>query len=150
MALRRICLTNLTKMSNPYLLLAFSTIYIPAIHYCWKLRSSYFVTSPHLSLCVKMVHKPPGVRASLELWLRFCEKWKCWSLSHVRLFATPRNIAHQAPLCMEFSRQEFWSGLPFPSPGDLPNPRIEPRSLHSRQILYYLSCETSPTHFKGS
>ena len=115
-------------MSNPYLLLAFSTIYIPTIHYCWKLKSFYFVMSPHLSLCVKMVHKPPGVSASLELWLRFCDKWKCWSLSHVWLFATPRNIAHQAPLSMEFSRQEFWSGLPFPSPGDLPNPRIEPRS----------------------
>ena len=37
-------------------------------------------------------------------------------------------IAHQAPLSMEFSRQEYWSGLPFPSPGDLPNPGIKPRS----------------------
>ena len=49
-------------------------------------------------------------------------------LSCVRLFATPWTIAHQAPLSMGFSRQEFWSGLPFPSPGDLPNPGIEPRS----------------------
>ena len=45
-----------------------------------------------------------------------------------RLFATPWPIAHQAPLLMEFSRQEYWSGLPFPSPGDLPDPGIEPRS----------------------
>ena len=37
-------------------------------------------------------------------------------------------IAHQAPQFMEFSRQEYWSGLPFPSPGDLPNPGVEPRS----------------------
>ena len=53
--------------------------------------------------------------------------------------ATPWTVAHQAPLSMEFFRQEYWSGLPFPSPGDLPNPGIEPRSLHCRQILYWLS-----------
>ena len=46
-------------------------------------------------------------------------------LSCVRLFATPWTIAHQAPLSMGFSRQEHWSGLSFPSPGDLPNPGIE-------------------------
>ena len=50
------------------------------------------------------------------------------SLSRVRLFATPCTAAYQAPLSMGFSRQEYWSGLPFPSPGDLPNPGIEPRS----------------------
>ena len=50
------------------------------------------------------------------------------SLSRVRLFATPWTIAHQAPQSMEFSRQEYWSGLPFPSPEDLPNPGIEPGS----------------------
>ena len=49
------------------------------------------------------------------------------SLSHVRLFANPRTVAHQAPLSMGFSWQEYWSGLPFLSPGDLPNPGIEPR-----------------------
>ena len=48
-------------------------------------------------------------------------------LSRVWLFATPWTIAHQAPLSMGFSRQEYWSGLPFPSPGDLPDPGIEPR-----------------------
>ena len=41
---------------------------------------------------------------------------------------TPWTVAHQAPLSMEFSRQEYWSGLPFPSPGDLPNSGTEPRS----------------------
>ena len=49
-------------------------------------------------------------------------------LSHVRLFATPWTVAYQAPQFMEFSRQEYWSGLPFPSPGDLPNPGMEPGS----------------------
>ena len=53
---------------------------------------------------------------------------KVKSLSHVQLFVTPWTIACQAPLSMEFSRQGYWSGLPFPSPGDLPNPGIEPRS----------------------
>ena len=42
--------------------------------------------------------------------------------------ATPWTVAHQAPLSMGFSRQEYWSGLPFPSPEDLPDPRIKPRS----------------------
>ena len=52
----------------------------------------------------------------------------CSSLSHVRLSATLWTVAHQAPLSMRFSRQEYWSGLPFPSPRDLSNPGIEPRS----------------------
>ena len=43
-------------------------------------------------------------------------------------FATPWTAVHQASLFMEFSRQEYWSGLPFASPGDLPDPRIEPAS----------------------
>ena len=50
------------------------------------------------------------------------------ALSRVRLIAIPWTVARQAPLCMEFSRQEYWSGLPFPPPGDLPQPGIEPRS----------------------
>ena len=45
--------------------------------------------------------------------------------------ATPRTVAHQAPLSMGFSRQEYWSGLPLPSPGDLSDPGIEPASLVS-------------------
>ena len=56
------------------------------------------------------------------------KKVKVKSLSHVRLFVTPCTVAHQAPPSMEFSRQEYWGGLPFPSPGDLPDPRIEPGS----------------------
>ena len=61
------------------------------------------------------------------------------SLSCVGLFATPWTVAHQAPPSMEFSRQEYWSGLPFPPPGDLPDPRIEPTSpaCIGRQILYH-------------
>ena len=51
------------------------------------------------------------------------------SLNHVQLFDTPCTVAHQTPLSMEFSSQEYWSGLPFPSPRDLPDPGIEPGSL---------------------
>ena len=51
--------------------------------------------------------------------------------SHIWLFATLRTIARLAPLSMGFSRQEYWSGLPLPSPGDLPNPAIKPVSLTS-------------------
>ena len=51
--------------------------------------------------------------------------------SHVQLFATPWTVACQALLSMGFPRQEYWSGLPFLSPGDLPNPGVEPASLMS-------------------
>ena len=56
------------------------------------------------------------------------ERKKVRSLSHVQLFVTPWTIAYQAPPSMEFSRQEYWRGLSFLSPGDLPDPGIEPRS----------------------
>ena len=55
-------------------------------------------------------------------------KWKCCLLGGVWLFATPWTVARQAPLSMKLSRQEYWSGLSFPSPGDLPDPGIKPRS----------------------
>ena len=56
------------------------------------------------------------------------QRYKVKSLSHVHLFVIPRTVAHQSPLSMEFSRQEYWNGLPFPSPEDLPNPVVEPGS----------------------
>ena len=58
--------------------------------------------------------------------------WECVCLhvllSCVQLFAAPWTVTHQASLSMGFSRQEYWSGLPFPSPGDLPHPGVEPGS----------------------
>ena len=93
-----------------------------------------------LTLCDPIDGSPPGSatpgilqRRTLE-WvaISFSSAWK-WkmkvkSLSCVQLLATPWTAAYQAPLSMGFSRQECWSGLPFPSPGDLPDPGIEPRS----------------------
>ena len=59
-------------------------------------------------------------------------------LSPVWLFATPWTVTHKAPLSMRFPRQEYWSGLPFPSPGNLPDPGIQTRvSCIDRQILYH-------------
>ena len=55
-------------------------------------------------------------------------KVKVKLLSRVQLLVTPWTVAYQVPLSMGFSRQEYWSGLPFPSPGDLPDPGIEARS----------------------
>ena len=60
---------------------------------------------------------------------------KVKSLSHVQLFVTPWTVAHQAPLTMEFSKQKYWSGLPFPTPGNLPDPGIEPTSLASPELV---------------
>ena len=54
------------------------------------------------------------------------KKKKVKLLSRVRLFATPWTVANQAPPSMGFSRQQYWSGVPLPSPGDLPDPGVEP------------------------
>ena len=66
------------------------------------------------------------------------------SVSHVRLFAAPQTVVHQAPLPMEFSRQVYWSGFPFPTPGDLPNPGIEPTSPLSPALAgrFFTHCAT--------
>ena len=59
----------------------------------------------------------------------------------------PWTVAHQAPLSMELSRQEYWSGMPFPSSGDLLKLGIKPSILHCRQMLYHLSYWGSPFQF---
>ena len=64
------------------------------------------------------------------------------SLSRVRLFVTPWTVAPQAPPSVGFSRQEYWSGLPFSSPGDLSDPGIEPRSPA-------LQTDSLPSELKG-
>ena len=64
--------------------------------------------------------------------------------SHVQLCATPWTVARQAPLSMGFSRREYWSGLPFPPPGDLPDPGIKPRSLTSPALAGVSSTTSAP------
>ena len=100
----------------------------------------------HSSYCILKAKSTPLQK--VQAILTFSKKvtvglyqWKCQPLSRVQLFVTPWTAAHQAPLSMEFSRQEYWSGLPFPSPGDLPHPGIKPRS----PTLQAASLPTEPT-----
>ena len=69
---------------------------------------------------------------------------RAWVLSHVWLFVTPWTVAHQGPLFMKFSRQEYWNGLPFPSPEDLSNPGTEPVCLASPELagMFFTSWAT--------
>ena len=83
--------------------------------------------------------KVPGMLGRMGLW-----KWK--SLSRVWLFVTPWTVAYQAPPSMEFSRQEHWSELPFPSPGDLPDTGIEPKS----PALWADALPSEPPRMRGS
>ena len=71
-------------------------------------------------------HLSEGTERDLHVWHLACMHAK--SLSRVWLFATLWTVAHQTPLSMRFSRQEYWSGFPCPSPGDLPEPGIKPES----------------------
>ena len=67
--------------------------------------------------------------------MHFHHKIKIYEITKVKVMSDslpPHGLARQAPLSIEFSRQEHWSGLPFPSPGDLPNPGIEPMSSASQ------------------
>ena len=87
-------------------------------------HSSFFclnITFSTVSLCLLPF-------SSLLRIFVFGFRGMCQLLSHVRLFSTPWTIVHQAPSSMGFPRQEYWSGLPFPCPGDLPKPGIEPWS----------------------
>ena len=87
------------------------------------------------------------MRALLWLHVGMCVFHICWkcvhvslcSVSFIRLCAILWTVAHQAPLSMRFSRQKYWSELPFPSPGDLPDSGSNLDLLHRRQILYHVS-----------
>ena len=112
----------------------------------WHIRAMQHIAAkwpPLLDQHAWLSDTQPLLRKNI-LWFQttlFEPKWS-ESVSHsvVSDSATPWTVAHQAPLSMRFPRQEYWSGLPFPSPGDLPNPGL----LHCRQILYHLSYQGSP------
>ena len=97
-------------------------------HPCYK---RMLILRNNFSLNVPILTRAHVIQqcSSLSSWCQITKDYE-WVklLSCVRLFATPWTVAYQVPPSMEFSRQEYWSGLPFPSPGDLPNPGIEPRS----------------------
>ena len=106
----------------------------------WKKRGvfHYFTLSGLLSLSAKASDERVWPLAWMSLsWFpgslirsghSRAVKVKVKPLSHVQLFATPWTVVCQATLSVGFSRQEYWSGLPCPPPGDLPNPGMEPRS----------------------
>ena len=77
----------------------------------------------HVSLCIFSAWSFPPPASMYS-----CCAVLCLVTGHVQLFVTPWTVARQASLSMEFSRQEYWSGLPCPTPGDLPNSRIKQRS----------------------
>ena len=82
---------------------------------------------------------------NLIIWVTqiFEQKVKVKSLSRVPLCVTPWTISNHAPPSMGFSRQEYWSGVPFPSPEDLPDPGIKPCFQHCKQTLYRLNHQGS-------
>ena len=117
----------------------------------WQVRRLYFL--PHSLYFVKLSHNPKtdqdysfDISKSSKSWHMINELFsdKCiitirdkvgcsifvhaQSFSPIWLFAVPWTVSHHAPLFMEFSRQEYWSGLPFPMPGDLPDLGMEPMS----------------------
>ena len=81
---------------------------------------------------------PPTYRAVLCLVAQLCPT-----------FGDPMDCTSQDPLSMGFSREEYWSGLPWPPPGDLPNPGVEQHLPHCRQILHPLSSQGSPQFRAG-
>ena len=100
---------------------------------CRMFRLSGFWHAPSRSALEgrdQMLCRLPTASASPRGWNDpvYCMCIPGQLLSRVQLFATPWTVAHQASLSMGFSRQEYWSGLPFPSPRDLPNPGIKPMS----------------------
>ena len=82
-----------------------------------------------MSMCKHLVQSlVHTVMLKVQLLCRKRKERQMKSLSRVRLFGAPWTVAYQAPPSMGFSKQGYWSRLPFPSPGDLPDPGIEPRS----------------------
>ena len=94
------------------------------------------------SFCLDITNMSTVIKISLILWISVAIVWAVsLLLSHIQLFVTPWTLACQAPLSEEFSRKEYWSGLPFRSPWDLHCNWVFP---HCRQILYHLSHQGIP------
>ena len=103
-------------------------------------------TPDHLHLTHIFYSCLPACGLWTSAWDMKTKKVKVESLSRVQLFGTPWTVAYQVPPSIRFSRQEYWSGLPFPSPGYLPNPGIEPTSpaLQQSPTLQVVSLSTKP------
>ena len=100
------------------------------------------------SICLSLIMPTDFLLISVHLDSGQLLEWSSvcvYMLSHVQLFLTPWTMACQAPLSMEFSRQEYWSRLPFPSPGYLPKPGIKPVSLMSPALAGRFFTTGKPT-----
>ena len=99
----------------------------------WSISKSDWLYSlqPKMEKLYAVSKNRTGKSLWLRSWTSYCQV-VVKSLSHVQLFVIPWTVVYQASLSMGFSRQKYWSGLPFPSPGDLPAPGIEPRSPASQ------------------
>ena len=92
-------------------------------------RSTALGFRPALQASTKGLMTGASVRSLLQHSDYLLKRWTCVLVCrHARLFATPWTAAHQAPLSLGFSRQEYWSGVPFPTKWDLPDTRLEPTS----------------------
>ena len=99
---------------------------------------------------------PMNFHFKVDLHIPSCNFKFVWPANHVcaqspcvQLFETPQTVAHQAPLSMGFSRQEYWSRLPFPPPGDLPDPEFQPTSLASPALasgIFTTAPPGNPSH----
>ena len=116
---------------NKILQITLPVLFTKKLSWCWGwAMMKGLVTLPsHFHTWILFEKLFPQVTGPcLALWYEACVCMSAQSLSRVQLFATPWTVACQAPLSMGFPRQEYWSGLPFLSPGDLPNPGIKPVS----------------------
>ena len=96
-------------------------------------RNENFCSHKELYINVRsgFIHNSPRLKTaqlSAPQWVNGYTDCGCCWVAKSSSFVNPWTVARQAPLCMGFQRQEYWSGLPFPSPGDLPDPGIEPTS----------------------
>ena len=108
----------------------------PQVSKCWLLLASFY--------CSPLPQPQSSSSSTFTL-----QTYLLSHFSRVQFFATPWTVAHQAPLFMGFSRQEYWSGLPCPPPGDLPDPGIELNISHitciGRWVFFFFFFTTSAT-----
>ena len=142
---------HFTVVWNSSLLLSLSSAFcfFPGWKHCWRflhMGGQHTVVGwgcVYMWMCMGIVSTCMCIYACVHVsvYERVCVSM----LSHVRLFTTPQTVAHQAPLSVGFSRQEYWSGLPCPPPGDLPDPGIKTLSLASPALaggffLFFFCC----------
>ena len=136
-----------TEVWNKYWNYFFFTCYSQSCQLYQELCSPWDTDNWQMSIILNNTYNPKSTYTSLEycsyvdtkpllvyhtqIWFMTMGQFLECVLSHVWLFTTLWTITHQAPLSVGFPRQEYWSGLPFPTPGDLPDPEIETVSLAS-------------------